>query len=1022
VLLCSECGFENPDGHRFCGACGGSLTQVVERRKLVTSVFCDLSGSTELGERVDAETVFELMRSYFETAREALERHGGAVEKFIGDAVVGMFGVPEAHEDDALRACRAALEIQARVRELERERETEIAVRIGVNTGEVVAGDAARREMFASVDAVVLGDSVNVAARLEQAASPGEVLIGEATHRLVREAASVEPVPPIEAKGKAEPLIAYRLVAVRGQMRHPRAALVRLIGRVSELALLESEFEAVVAEWRCRVVTLVGEPGVGKSRLAAELVERVGERARFARGACLSYGEGITLWPLAQVVRELAGIEDDQSAEEARESVPRRIAQMLGLVDGSMTSDQIAEALAEFLAEAASERPLLLLLDDIHWAEPGLLELVADLKRRMENAPILIVCLARPELLESQPDWPISVSLGPLDAVEVDELLDRLDAPAGARVRIAKAVAGNPLYAEELVAWLAEGGTLDTLPASLNALLSSRLDRLDPGSREALERGAVEGELFHRGAVVELTDQSAREAVPDHLDGLTRKDMIRVTAASLAGEAFAYHFKHVLVRDAAYRATTKKLRASLHERYANWLEQRAGSRVGEYHEVIGYHLEQAYRYRTEIGSIDGHAPELAARAGRHLGIAGRRANDRADVRAAANLLSRATHLLPPDSIERLELLRHLTYAIDQSGRMLEARTIAQELYERARLLDERRLAAHGKSYATPNPFFDQSADPEAARTAYEDVIATFTELGDETGLAAAKRRLALVYRTKGQSSLALKWLAEAHEHANAGDDMSTRRAVTYSYAGQITSAPIPVEQSLARVEHLIASCDDDPVLQAAISRYRSLLLAMAGRFDESRACELQAAPILDEANLESLSWGSLGTAALAMRISGDLDGAARYMERRWHAYPVESGKTQKIAIGAAQGLANIYCESGRWQEAEKLIAIANGYGDDDGLINARAHLAAHYGRFEEAQALAHQFVELRERTEDLTDRAEGWLVLAKVQRAAGLADEADTSLNKAIRLLEQKGSVAGIARARAAVLEPAARL
>jgi predicted ATPase/class 3 adenylate cyclase len=982
-----------------------------------------LSGSTELGERVDSESVFELMRSYFDLARTSLEGHGGAVEKFIGDAVVGMFGVPQANEDDALRACRAALEIQDRIAELGGSHRVGIAVRIGVNTGEVVAGDAARREMFASGNAVVLGDSVNVAARLEQAALPGEVLIGEETYRLVRHAASLERLPAIEAKGKSEPLVAYRLVALGRQVRQPRADGGGLVGRTSELAFLEHEFEAAVAERRCRLVTVVGEPGVGKSRLAVELVRRIGERSRFARGACLSYGKGITFWPLAQVVRELAGIEEGQSAEEARARVPARVGQLLGLVDGSVTPDQIAEALAEFLASAANGRPLMLLLDDIHWAEPGLLELLVDLERRIAEAPMLVVCLARPELVELlRPDWPVSVRLDPLDAFEVDELLDGLAAPAEARVRIAQAAAGNPLYAEELVAWLAEGGTLDTLPASLNALLSSRLDRLDPAAREALERGAVEGELFHRGAVVELSDEPARPAVPSQLDGLTRKDMIRLTAASLAGEAVAYHFKHVLVRDAAYRSTTKKLRAKLHERYADWLEQRAGTRVGEYHEVLGYHLEQAYRYRTELDSIDGHALELATRAGRHLGIAGRRANDRADVRAAASLLSRATDLLPDDSIERLESLHDLTYAVDQSGRMLEARAIAAELYERASALGERRLAAHGKSYATANPFFDQSADPEGARTAYEEVIEAFTELGDEAGLAAAKRRLALVYRTQGKTSLALKWLAEAFEHANAGDDMSTRRAVTYSYAGQITGAPIPVEQSLARVEALIASCGDDPVLQAAMTRYRSLLLAMAGRFEESRACERTARPILEEANLESLSWGSLGTAASAMRISGDLEGAARYMEERWRAYPVESGKTQKIAIGAAQGLANIYCESGRWQEAEQLVALATSYGDDDGLLNARAHLAAHHGRFEEALTLAHRFVEQRKQTEDLSDRAEAWLVLAKVERAAGLVAEADGSLNAAIRLYERRGNVAGIARARAAVLEPAAQL
>src|SRR5215831_14882188 len=269
------------------------------------------------------------MRSYFDEARLAFERHGGAVEKFIGDAVVGMFGVPEAHEDDALRACRAALEIQERIAALNvglNDRfGARIAVRIGVNTGEVVAGDAARREMFASGDAVVLGDAVNVAARLEQAAAPGEILLGEATYRLVRDAIAAAPVAPIDAKGKSQPLTAYRLLEVTPHGPVPRSSAGRLVGRGDELALLESELDRVEADNRCRVLTIVGEPGVGKSRLSAELLTRIGDRARIARGACLSYGEGITYWPIAQVLRDLAGIRDDHTLDEVRERVPHRI-------------------------------------------------------------------------------------------------------------------------------------------------------------------------------------------------------------------------------------------------------------------------------------------------------------------------------------------------------------------------------------------------------------------------------------------------------------------------------------------------------------------------------------------------------------------------------------------------------------------------------------------------------------------------------------------------------------------------
>src|SRR4051812_16869108 len=351
VRICPACGTENREGARFCDGCGASLTgPAVERRKLATLVFCDMTGSTAMGERVDAETVRGLMLSYFHEMRGALERHGGTVEKFVGDAVLAVFGVPEAHEDDALRGCRAALEMQSRLAglnvDLERRFGTTIALRIGVNTGEVVAGDPSSRETF------VTGDAVNVAARLEQAAEPGAVLLGESTYRLVRDAVVVEPVEPLAAKGKSEPVAAYRLLEVGGLAPPPRRVGTPFAGRGHELTLLEGEFEAAAAERRCRLVTVVGEPGVGKSRLAAELTDRIGARARAVRGGCLSYGEGITYWPIAQIVRELAEIHDEQSAAEARARIDAVLART---PDGGLIAAKIAQLLG--LAEGAASAP-----------------------------------------------------------------------------------------------------------------------------------------------------------------------------------------------------------------------------------------------------------------------------------------------------------------------------------------------------------------------------------------------------------------------------------------------------------------------------------------------------------------------------------------------------------------------------------------------------------------------------------------------------------------------------------------
>jgi class 3 adenylate cyclase/tetratricopeptide (TPR) repeat protein len=1012
VQACAACGGENPDGHRFCGLCGATLSSPsVERRKLVTSVFCDLSGSTAMGERADAETVFGMMRSYFDTARAALERHGGAVEKFIGDAVVGMFGVPEAHEDDALRACRAALEIQAEIAALG----LPIGLRIGVNTGEVVAGDAARREMFASGDAVVLGDAVNVAARLEQAAAPGKVLIGDATYRLVRDAVTVEAVEPIAAKGKSEPLIAYRLLGASTHGPVPRRESTALVGRTDELALLGSRFDAVVGERRCGLVTVVGDAGVGKSRLALELIARSGKRARVTKGGCLSYGEGITYWPVAQIVRDLAGIRDDHTVEEARSRVSPRVSQLLGLAEGAMTADQAIDAVAEVVGSAAVSGPLVAVVDDIHWAEPALLDLLERLPQ-LVDAPVLLLCLARPELLENRPDWPVTVSLEPLGAAEVDVLLENLDAPAAVRVRLAQAAAGNPLYTEELVAWTHDGGDLDSLPTTLNALLSARLDRLDTGARDALERGAVEGELFHRGTVVELSDEQARAAVPGELAGLTRKDLIRLTAGTLVVGEVAYRFKHILVREAAYRATTKKLRSSLHERYAGWLEQRVGGRVGEYHEILGYHLEQAHHYRTELGEPDA---TLAAGAGRHLAAAGLRANDRGDVHAAANLLGRAIALLPDDSLERLELFLPYGYAVGESGRVLDAETMYNELYEQATALGERRLAMHAH-ISRHGEFWSPEVDFDERRAIYEEGIDTFTALGDEAGLAKCARLLGRICVTQSRGAEAAAWLERALVHANASGDLVTRRMVTQTLAMVITGGPMPADDAIRRCEELREANTDDRVLDAAITRCLSELYAMRGRFEDARDCWETSNRVLDEANMLIPSRVSQMHSASARELAGDRAGAKQELMARWLYFrDTLNGSPDTRGMQAAHALADLYCDEGRWDEAEMCLAYHRDLPVPIHMVAARlageARVAAHRGELADAVAQARRAVEITGGGDDLNARARLLLALAEVQRAAGERAEADASAATALELYEQKGNLTAAARLRAGV-------
>ena len=479
MLICASCGRDNPPGAGFCNGCGAALASPAasrEVRKTVTVLFCDLTGSTALGEQTDPEALRALLARYFERMKAIIEVHGGTVEKFIGDAVMAVFGVPAAHEDDALRACRAAVEMRDALPELG------IAGRIGVNTGEVVTGTEER---------LATGDAVNVAARFEQAAAPAEVLIGEPTLALVREAVVAEPVEPLTLKGKSHPVPAYRLVSVLDAPERSHAS--RFVGRERELRSLAEAWERVQAQPRCELVTVVGDAGVGKSRLVSEAL--TGIAARVVRGRCLPYGEGITYWPVVEVVKQLAVLPADPAAAAAIRSV-------LGESEVGTSGDEIAWAFRKLLEEQA---PLVVVFDDIQWGEETFLDLVESTALLSSGAPLLLLCMARPELVERRPGWPGTLRLEPLPAEQADALIG--DAVSDElRERIARAAGGNPLFISEMLAMAAEDGDVD-VPPTLKALLAARLDQLDEAERRVLERGSVEGEIFHRGGVQALAPE-----------------------------------------------------------------------------------------------------------------------------------------------------------------------------------------------------------------------------------------------------------------------------------------------------------------------------------------------------------------------------------------------------------------------------------------------------------------------------------------------------------------------------------
>ena len=628
MAACPSCGRDNADDARFCSACGAELAVAPtqrETRKVVTVLFCDLVGSTALGESTDPEALRARMRRYFADLRAILERHGGAVEKFVGDAVMAVFGIPVAHEDDALRAVRAAWEMRQAVSV------HGLEARIGVNTGEVVVGGEG--------ETLVTGDAVNVAARLEQSAPAGQVLIGPETRLLVRDAVRVESVEPLTLKGKSQPVEAFRLLEViAGAEPVARHLDSVLVGRERERTRLRREYEDTVADRACRLVTLLGPAGVGKSRLVADFLEHTRQEADVLQGRCLHYGEGITYWPLVELLLAI-GVGPDT------------------VLGSSAAETQLA--FRRLLEERAAKRPQIVVFDDIQWAERTFLELIEHIADLSRGAPILLLCVARTELLDAQPGWgggklnATSLLLEPLGDEDCDRLIDTLAAEAiddETRQRIIVASQGNPLFVHEMLAMAREqpGERQIVVPPTIHALLQARLDRLSSNERTVIECGSVEGQIFHRGSVAELAPP-VRSDVETHLSALVRQELIRPDSSVFAGDE-AFRFRHILIRDAAYESLPKATRAQLHEQFANWLD---GQKLIERDEILGYHLEQAHRYRRELDPEAAELPGLAGRAAQHLAAAGRAALDRGDARAARTLLERATAVLPQDDERRL---------------------------------------------------------------------------------------------------------------------------------------------------------------------------------------------------------------------------------------------------------------------------------------------------------------------------------------------------------------------------------
>jgi class 3 adenylate cyclase/tetratricopeptide (TPR) repeat protein len=1019
----------------------------------VTVLFSDVAGSTSLGERLDPESLRRLMGRYFDAMREVLERHGGTVEKFIGDAIMAVFGIPRLHEDDALRAVRAAAEMRERLTTLNEglrsELGIEVAARTGIYTGEVVSGDPSGGQTL------VTGDAVNTAARLEQAAGAGEILIGEPTYRLVRDAVVAKPIEPVDAKGKAEPVPAYRLdEVIAGAEARARRLDSPMVGRDTELRSILDAFERSVADRSCRLVTVLGEAGVGKSRLVLEALGSVGDRATVLRGRCLPYGEGITYWPVAEAIRQAAEISDEHPREEAQrriagvlEGVDRSdriaegVAELIGLGEGARSAEEGFWAVRRFFEGLAAAGPLVLVFDDIHWGEETFLDLLGYVVEWTGGVPVFVLCLARKELLDRRPGWAAGPSselvvLESLGHGECEALLRGLlatpDVPAEVTTAIEAAAEGNPLFVEELIAMLIDDGLLVrddghwspspdlaqvAVPPTVQALLASRLEQLGSSERRVLEGASVVGEVFEWSAVAELVPAELRFDLGGHLMSLVRKEVIRPAPSDLSDQD-AFRFRHLLIRDAAYEGMAKETRAELHQRFARWLEVVAPERLSEVQAIVGYHLERAFRYREELGALTGDRTELGREAARSLGEAGRKALARGDIPAAANLLGRALALLPVDEEERATLMIDLADVFRELGEFDRVQSLADEGAALAGATGDRGLELRFELRRLQLRLMGEPKQMllrdviDKAKTIAVEAAAIDDPVAEGEALLRVGRTLGDIGRTsEGEEAIARS--TACFERAGVGSpEMAFVAALTFTWQG-----PRSVAEDIEKGVRALAAADEASPVAAFHLIGLAVSHAMIGDTGEARSLLGRGASILRELGmtLELAATAGLYGAVVEM-LAGDLQAAGAAIRTSYDTLK-SAGEKARLSSRAAL-LARIVYQMGRYDEAMDLADEAEAVSALDDmepqiwLRGVRAKVLARRGRFDEAEGEARENARVAEETDWPGYTGTAWTDLAEVLHLAGRLGEAAAAARRAEEFFEEKGDVVSLDRVR----------
>jgi DNA-binding SARP family transcriptional activator len=993
-------------------------------RRPVTAVCVLLRVASDSGMSLDPEAYEVVSEQAVHGLTAVLERYGGKLAISADERLIGVFGAASVHEDDALRAMRASLEarrvLTSEMADMLGRYGVSLTCRFGVATGEALVGGS-----------VPPGSAGNVSAQavlLAEAAEPGQILIGRPTRELAVAAIETEPVGPDR----------FVLRSAQETVRPLALRLdVSLVGRDEELRQLEAACAMATREQVTALVTVIGEAGIGKTRLLYEVERRLGHEMNVLTGHCLSYGEGITFWPLRELIRQASGGHDSPDKIKAlldgqpdATEVAARLSLAVGPGNqGRLEAAQIFWAARRLLETLARSRPLLVIFEDLHWAESTFLDLVESLAVQPGGSPIVLVCVARPELLEQRPAWAagmeraLSIELAPLADSSAATLLNSLTGdqgiPPSTRAHLLETAAGNPLYLEQLAVSLSEQSRSEiwpVLPPTIQALLGARLQRLGPGASSVLARAAIVGKDFGVEAVRELLPPEARGPLSRNLQTLVAKGLVHHDPSDRRPRE-EYSFRHILILEAAYRAMPKSLRAELHHRFADWLEYVCWEPAIARPEILGYHLERSVRYLSELRPAEAQSSPLPRRAATHLEAAGRAAHDRDDVLGAVNLLDRAAALLAHDDPSLARLYTSLGAALTEAGQLEKARTTLDHAQRIASATGDQGQRAHARAQAllTLLKLAPNKAASEIAR-ALPELHSEFARSEDDLGLCQTLQLQAAMHWNHGRSAAAEDAWQRATEYARRVNDRIQLTETLGWLASAALWGPTPASEGIRRCEAYLDEIGNHPSGQAVILLNMAGLQAMQDEVAMAHATLSRAKSYLDSLG-PTMTAAVTQPAAVVAMLAGDPETAEMHLRLEYESLS-QMGDKGILATTAAL-LARAIAAQGekRFTEATELIAISQEVAADEDTsaqvicLGLSARILADRGRHAEAVDLAFSAVALAEQTDQLSPHADALLELAQALAASGRTFEAHDAAAQALELYQRKGNLPGIREA-----------